>query len=190
MENYFIDDYNTPQHLKISDDNQISLYSYVNIYQKDDFYRKKIRKTIMENLKIKHYLKIGETCSICLDEILRRKDAFLTDCGHSFHIGCIINYDYKNSFVKLGVFCPLCRSDMGNYLDFRDRYKYSRNCLDILEDFENNKLRSIFFAYGKEGLNESQEASGMGFVPPLRITIFSCWLTISLARPKNVTKIN
>ena len=23
----------------------------------------------------------------------------------------------------------------------------------------------------------------MGFVPPLRITIFSCWLTISLARP-------
>ena len=139
MENYFIDDYNTPQHLKISDDNKISLYSYINIYQKDDIYKKKIRKTIMENLKIKHYLKIGETCSICLDEILRRKDAFLTDCGHSFHIGCIINYDYKNSFVKLGVFCPLCRSDMGNYLDFRDRYKYSRNCLDILEDFENNK---------------------------------------------------
>jgi hypothetical protein len=157
MEKYFIDDVNTPEHLKISDDNKISLYSYINIYQKDDIYKKKIRKTIMENLKIKHYLKIGETCSICLEEIWRRKDAFLTDCGHSFHLQCIINYDYKYSFEKMGVFCPLCRCDMGNYLDFRDRYKYSRNSLDILDDFENNKdlkLPQICYNYNERFYNK------------------------------------
>jgi hypothetical protein len=139
MEDYIFDDKKTPKHLKISDGNDISLYSYIYICQKDDVYKRKIRKTIMENLKIKHYLKIGETCSICLDEITSRKDAFLTDCGHSFHIKCIIDYDYKNSFNNIGVFCPMCRSDMGNYLDIRDKYKESRNSLDILEDFEMNK---------------------------------------------------
>jgi hypothetical protein len=157
MENYLIDDKNTPYHLKISDNNNISLYSYIYIYQKEDTYKKKIRKNIIENLKIKHYLKIGETCSICLDEIYRRKDAFLTDCGHSFHLKCIINYDYKNSFEKLGVFCPLCRSDMGNYLDFRDKYKYSRNGLDILEDFETNihlKLPNICYNYDEGYFNK------------------------------------
>jgi hypothetical protein len=100
---------------------------------------------------------MGETCSICLEEIWRRKDAFLTDCGHSFHIQCIINYDYKYSFEKMGVFCPLCRCDMGNYLDFRDRYKYSRNTLDILEDFENNKdlrLPQICYNYNERYYNK------------------------------------
>ena len=57
MENYIFDDKNTPEYLKISDDNKISLFSYIYIYERDDVYKRKIRKTIMENLKIKHYLK-------------------------------------------------------------------------------------------------------------------------------------
>lgn len=156
MENYLIDDDNIPEYLKISDDNMICKFSYINIYEKDNVYKRKIRKTIMENLKIKHYLKIGETCSICFDEIWRRKEAYLTDCGHSFHLKCIIDYDYMNCFKKLGVFCPLCRNDMGNYIDIRDKYKFSRNNLDILEDFENNiKLRipKICFDYNEGRFN-------------------------------------
>ena len=157
MEDYLIDNKHTPNHLKISDNNKISSFSYIYICERDDVYRKKIKKTIMENLKIKHYLKIGETCSICLDEIWRRKEAFLTDCGHSFHLKCIIKYDYMNCFNKLGVFCPLCRNDMGNYLDFRDRYKTSKNGLDILEDFETNidlKLPTICYNHDEGYFNK------------------------------------
>ncbi len=129
-------------HLRISDsfqnENGISKFSYINIYGDDDIYKRKIRRSILENHKTKHYLKLGEDCSICFDGIWRRKDAFLTDCGHSFHLSCIIEYDYKNSFAKLGVFCPICRNDMGIYNDLKDRYKSSKNYLDILEDFELN----------------------------------------------------
>jgi prophage antirepressor-like protein len=63
----------------------------------------------------------------------------------------------KNSFDKLGVFCPLCRNDMGNYLDFRDRYKYSQNGLDILDDFEKNidiKLPQICYNYDEGFFNK------------------------------------
>ena len=140
MEDYWFDDDKTPKNMKISDDNKISKYSYINIYEKDDVYRRKIRKTIMENLQIKHYIKIGETCSICLDEIWRRKEAYLTDCGHSFHLKCILQYDFSNSFEKYGVFCPLCRKDMGNYLERRDdfEYKLPKICYNIRERCFNN----------------------------------------------------
>ena len=42
-------------------------------------------KTIYDNLKIKHYNKLGEICPICLEEIWSSKEEFLTDCGHIFH---------------------------------------------------------------------------------------------------------
>jgi len=145
MENYFIDNTDIPNYLKICD-NQKDLSSYICDKEENK-----------KNFKIKRYLKIGDTCSICFEEIWRRKDAFLTTCGHSFHLKCIINYDYKNSFDKLGVFCPLCRNDMGNYLDFRDRYKYSQNGLDILDDFEKNidiKLPQICYNYDEGFFNK------------------------------------
>lgn len=119
-------------------ENAICKYSYINIYGDDDIYRRKIRRSIIENLKIKHYIQLGEECPICYEGIWTRKNAFLTDCGHSFHLSCIIDYDFKNSFAKLGVFCPICRSDMGVYNNLKDRYKSSKNGLDILEDFETN----------------------------------------------------
>ena len=100
--------------------------------------RRKIKKTLNENLQIKHYIKIGEECSICYEGIFTKKNAFLTDCGHSFHYSCIIKYDYINSF-KDAVYCPLCRQDMGGYMDLKDKYIESSSFLDKLEDFELNK---------------------------------------------------
>lgn len=149
LENCFNDYFISPNELKISDnyqnDNKISKYYYIYF---DEYNKRKIKKSILENLKIKHYINIGETCSICFNQIWKKKDAFLTDCGHSFHLKCIINYDYFNSFNKLGVFCPICRNDMGNYNDLKDKYKKSINYLDILDDFETNinlKLPKICF---------------------------------------------
>lgn len=127
-------------------DNTISKYSYILDFNHE--YIRKIKKNIHENLKIKHYIKIGEECPICYEAIFSRKKAFLTDCGHSFHYECIINYDYKNSFIKNGVFCPICRQDMGNYNDIKDKYK--TNGLDQLVDFEDNiktKLPKICYNF-------------------------------------------
>jgi len=107
--------------------------------------RRKIKRNIYDNIKIKHYIKIGEDCPICYESINSRKDAFLTDCGHSFHYSCIIKYDYtilKNNINKnisnLNIYCPICRQYMGNFYDINDRFPYSKNELDKLEDFEIN----------------------------------------------------
>lgn len=153
LEDCFID-YNYKYHLKISDnfqnENKISKYSYTYNYHSNDNYKRKIKKSIIENLKIKHYIKFGENCPICYDDIISRYDAFLTDCGHSFHLSCIINYDYKNIYNKLGIFCPICRSDIGNYYDLKDRFTNSSNNLDKLEDFNFNikfKVPKVCFNY-------------------------------------------
>lgn len=115
--------------------------------------KRKIRRNIYENLKVKHYIKFGETCPICYDSINNRKDSFLTDCGHSFHYSCIIDYDYciiKNNLNNYNICCPICRQYMGKYNDIKDRYPYSKNEIDKLEDFENNikiKIPNVCFDF-------------------------------------------
>jgi len=117
--------------------------------------RRKIKKNIYENLLIKHYIKIGENCPICYENINNRKDAYLTNCGHSFHYNCIINYDYsisKNFSNNFIISCPICRQYMGNYDDIKDKYHYSKNELDKLDDFEMNikfKIPKICFDFHK-----------------------------------------
>lgn len=133
--------------------NKIAKYSIINYdsdFCKYESYNRKIKRNIIDNLQIKHYIKIGETCPICFDEIYNRNNAFLTDCGHSFHYNCIINYDYKNIFNEHGISCPICRQDMGIYDNIKDKYLYFKNCnsLDYLEDFEmnfKNKLPKVCF---------------------------------------------
>ena len=99
-----------------------------------------VTKTIEENLKIKHYIKIGEECPICYDPIFHKNNAYLTECGHSFHKSCLMNYDYANHLVLKGIiWCPMCRGDMGLYGDSTEIYCNSKNDLDKLEDFWNNK---------------------------------------------------
>lgn len=131
--------------------NKIAKYQILD-YDSDfciyESFNRKIRRNIIENLQVKHYIKIGEECPICYDAIHHRNEAFLTDYGHAFHYHCVINYDYTNSFKKEGVYCPICRGDMGLYDNLKDRYKGSENSFDNLEDFEvnqKNKLPKICF---------------------------------------------
>jgi hypothetical protein len=86
--------------------------------------------SIQENLKIKHYIKIGEECSICNEHIWSKSNAFLSDCGHCFHKTCIHKW-LKTTYLNGR--CPLCRSDLGECY-FAERY-YSLNKLDLLENF-------------------------------------------------------
>jgi len=133
--------------------NKISKYRIIDNY--DDNIRK-IKKNIIENLKTKHYIKIGEKCPICYEAIYNRKNAFLTDCGHSFHYDCIIEYDYKNSFNSIGVYCPICRQDMGDYNDFKEINNSKMTILDELFNFEcniKNKLPKICYNLKKNKYN-------------------------------------
>lgn len=66
-------------------------------------------EVINDPLKIKHYIKYGEECPICLEGITSRKNSFLTDCGHSFHKSCIMKHKLHNFN---GIDCPVCRSDV------------------------------------------------------------------------------
>ncbi len=128
------------------DINGISKYKlldYDSDFCKYESYNRKVRKTIEENLKIKHYIKIGEECPICYESINNRNNAYLTNCGHSFHYNCIINYDYSNIFEKNNIKCPVCRQYMGNHIDIKDKYKNSNNSFDNLEDFEMNIKKKI-----------------------------------------------
>jgi len=143
-------DYNKPIKIKVSANFQGSnsicktkLLDYDSDFCIYESYHRKVRKTIIENLQIKHYIKIGETCPICYDEIIHKNNAFLTDCGHAFHYDCIINYDFKNSFTNTGIYCPICRSDMGLYENLKDNDE-----LNDLENFEINikkKLPKVCF---------------------------------------------
>lgn len=127
-------------------DNKIAKYSIID-YDSDFYiyesYNRKVRRSIIENLQIKHYIKIGEECPICYENINHRKNAYLTDCGHAFHYNCIITYDYKNSFEKIGIHCPICRQDIGIYDNIKDKYRKSNNSLDNLEDFEMNIKKKL-----------------------------------------------
>lgn len=87
-------------------------------------------KTLKENLSIKHYIKIGEECSICYEEINKKNNAYLTDCGHCFHMNCINKWITK---TWLNGRCPICRKDIGDS-DIYQRYNNKR-LLDSLEDF-------------------------------------------------------
>jgi hypothetical protein len=98
----------------------------------------KFPKTVKENLKIKHYIKIGEECPLCYEAIWHKKNALLTDCGHAFHLSCIHSYEMANIYNDKGVFCPMCRCDMGLYGEIGYIYLNSENKLDKLEDFWNN----------------------------------------------------
>ena len=89
-----------------------------------------IPKTIEENLKIKHYIKIGEECPICYECISHKNNAFLTDCGHSFHKTCINKWLIE---TKIEGYCPICRQDIGFYEG--ETYNSSiKNSLDKIED--------------------------------------------------------
>jgi hypothetical protein len=88
-------------------------------------------------LNVKTYIKIGDECSVCLDPIFHKTDAYLTGCGHSFHKKCLCKVFKAKWEVKpfSALKCPLCRAGLG-CPDLFVRYNYeSKNQLDRLENF-------------------------------------------------------
>jgi len=103
---------------------------------------KRVQKNdIYDNLKKKHYIKIGEECPICYEGIFHKRDAQLTDCGHCFHYSCLQNYSYLNKNIDTS--CPICRDPLTGI----DKNKYSSytviNYFDILDDFWMNHKTNI-----------------------------------------------
>jgi hypothetical protein len=94
-------------------------------------------KTLQDNLKQKHYIQIGEECPICYEPINHKNSAFLTDCGHAFHYKCIIDHEYHNkmNFQKVNTVCPICRQNMGYYLELKNKYFNDCSKLDQLENY-------------------------------------------------------
>lgn len=97
------------------------------------------------SLDRKIYIKPGEACPICFDNIEIKKNAYLTICGHSFHKKCIFDYyEHKrldNPYSQLR--CPLCRFNNGHDLKSLE-YRYHINVIkpnycDDLENFWLNK---------------------------------------------------
>lgn len=95
-------------------------------------------QTIPCSIRRKCYIRQGEECPICLENIFRKNEAYITCCGHSFHKSCIFKsmethwkHKYASNFK-----CPMCRAKLGTDIqEIGLRYKFSRNYLDNLESF-------------------------------------------------------
>ena len=91
-------------------------------------------------LNRKFYINPGsDGCSICLEKIFMKKDAFITGCGHTFHRSCLFQYyQVRQNQKPLSVLkCPLCRCSLG-FPIFLQKYKIlgsNINYLDLLENF-------------------------------------------------------
>lgn len=87
-------------------------------------------------LHVKCYIRQGEECPICLENIMLKKDAFLTGCGHAFHRHCLLKmFENKwNQKLFSALKCPMCRCGLG-FPTLLERYISSENHLDELENF-------------------------------------------------------
>ena len=101
------------------------------LYERNRFTTKKvcefyIREKIVQPITIgetcipcklskKCYIYPGEECAICLDNILLKKDAYLTGCGHAFHRTCLFKtFETKWSLKPFSTLkCPICRCGLG-----------------------------------------------------------------------------
>jgi len=96
------------------------------------------------NLNRKCYIRPGEECSICLEPIMKKSEAYLTYCGHSFHKNCIFkSFEQKWDQKYCSTFkCPICRrnlvADIAN-INIRYNEKWGQFTLDNLEHFWTRK---------------------------------------------------
>lgn len=97
------------------------------------------------SLKIKCYIKPGDECPICYEEIITKTNAYITACGHHYHKKCLFKYiesKYLSTSYIFSARCPMCRSSLG-HPEFEERYRSNYfssgykddNKLDKLEDF-------------------------------------------------------
>lgn len=87
-------------------------------------------------IRKKKYRFLGETCSICLENIYTISSGWITSCSHVFHKKCLRQWCIK---TNLNGNCPECRGDMG-CLEFLDGIRYVtpvQNALDLIEELDN-----------------------------------------------------
>lgn len=93
------------------------------------------------------YIQIGSKCSICLSSINKKSDAWITNCGHSFHRSCLMEsyriYENNTNIIHYTncMPCPICRADLPtcccgfDFSRYQKVYGKRRNELDNLENF-------------------------------------------------------
>ena len=64
-------------------------------------------------------------CPICFDPIEKNKNCVTTECGHTFHCGCLMKNSATNGFG-----CPMCRQIMAETYSEPDSDEWT----DIYED--------------------------------------------------------
>jgi len=98
------------------------------------------------NLKIKCYIKPGEECPICYEQIFTKKTAFLTNCGHTFHKKCLFKYietKWLSTAYLSNARCPMCRCCLG-HPEFEQRYRSSYFSYNFKDDNELDKLEDFW----------------------------------------------
>ena len=84
------------------------------------------------NLNKKHYFNTQSTCSICFEPLQSPKNVILTDCGHCFHCTCLFKYYRIKGY---DIVCPLCRTDIVDFVECKKIYQNPSNLIDTLENF-------------------------------------------------------
>lgn len=127
-----------------------SRHYYDNLEEDSEIIQNVLPLTIGEqdvpcNFKIKCYVKPGEECPICYEEVKTKSTAYITNCGHTYHKKCIFDYlqsKWLSTKYTSVARCPMCRCSLG-HPEFVQRYRSSYfsytysddNGLDKLEDF-------------------------------------------------------
>ena len=96
-------------------------------------------KDFKRTINNKMYISPNETCIVCMSKINKKSDAYITDCGHSFHKFCLSSYfQYINFNTNKNLKCPMCRCNLG-YPEFYEKYNMqykNTNGLDMLENVD------------------------------------------------------
>lgn len=98
------------------------------------------------NIYNKMYISPNENCIICMQQINIKSDAYLTDCGHSFHKFCLSNYfQYINLVSNKNLKCPMCRTNLGQpcFYEKYNMFHEKANGLDMLENINMSQCHFI-----------------------------------------------
>ena len=101
------------------------------------------------DIKIRCYIRPGDECPICCEEIITKSSAFITNCGHHYHKKCLSKYlETKWLLTKYTspARCPMCRCSLG-HPDFIQRYRASYFSFSYKNDNEIDKLEDFWISY-------------------------------------------
>ena len=99
------------------------------------------RRQLEQSLNRRSYICIGESCSICMDSVIHKRNAWITYCGHAYHRTCLVQY-YHSYMKRVKPYtncvpCPLCRAEIPTCCTGIDVSRYQcrvKNELDVLEN--------------------------------------------------------